>query len=72
MPMIGKDRAQMDFGVARRKAFWHEILSFLSGRPNQLLSWNEVRDNLGVRGQFYRGVQAVPVEKIIGSVGGRN
>lgn len=64
-----KDQAQADFGVARRKAFWHEILSFLGGRPNRLLSWDEVRGKLGVRGQFYRGVQAVPVEKIIGSVG---
>ena len=67
--MTGKDQAQVDFGAARRKAFWHEIFSFLSGRPNRLLSWNEVRDKLGVRGQFYRGTQAVPVAKIIGSVG---
>jgi len=67
--MTDKDQAQVDFGIARRKAFWHEVFSFLSGRPNQLLSWNEVRDKLGVRGQFYRGTQAVPVSKIIGSVG---
>ena len=67
--MTGKDQAQVDFGAARRKAFWHEVLSFLSGRQNRLLSWNEVRDKLGVRGQFYRGTQAVPVDKIIGSVG---
>ena len=59
----------MDFGAARRKAFWQEILSLLSGRPNRLLSWDEVRDKLGMRGQVYRGIQAVPVDKIIGSVG---
>ena len=67
--MVGKDQSQTDFDTARRKAFWNEIVSFLSGRPNRLLSWDEVRDKLGVRGQVYRGVQAVPVDKVIGSVG---
>jgi hypothetical protein len=67
--MASEDKARADFGTARRKAFWNEILSFLSGRPNRLLSWDEVRDKLGIRGQVYRGMQAVPVDKIIGSVG---
>jgi hypothetical protein len=67
--MSGKDQAQVDFGTARRKAFWNEIVSFLSGRSNLLLSWDEVRGKLGVRGQVYRGVQPVPVNKVIGSVG---
>ncbi len=67
--MVGDDRARADFDTARRKAFWNEIVSFLSGRPNQLLSWDDVRGKLGVRGQVYQGMQAVPVNKIIGSVG---
>ncbi len=67
--MAGKDQARIDFDTARRKAFWNEIVSFLSGRPNRLLSWDEVRDKLGVRGQVYWGIRAVPVDKIIGSVG---
>jgi hypothetical protein len=67
--MIGRDQAQADFDTARRRAFWHEILSFLSRRPNRLLSWDEVCDNLGIRGRVYRGMRAVPVDKIIGSVG---
>ena len=67
--MAGKDQARIDFDTARRKAFWNEIVSFLSGRPNRLLSWDEVRDKLGVRGQAYWGIRAVPVDKIIGSVG---
>jgi hypothetical protein len=67
--MAGRGHTQADFGTARRKAFWHEVLSFMSGRPNRLLSWDEVRDKLHVRGQVYRGMQAVPVEQIIGSVG---
>jgi hypothetical protein len=67
--MVSEGRAQVDFVTARRKAFWNEVVSFLSGRSNRLLAWDEVRDRLRVRGQIYRGVQAVPVEKIVGSVG---
>jgi hypothetical protein len=61
--------AQEDYLVARRKALWNEIISFLRGRPNQLLSWEEVRDKLHIRGQIYRGVTSVPVSQIVGSVG---
>jgi hypothetical protein len=67
--MASESRAQVDFAAARRKAFWNEVLSFLSGRSNELLSWDEVRDKLRVRGQIYRGLQAVPLDKIVGSVG---
>jgi hypothetical protein len=67
--MAGQDRAQVDFHAARRKAFWREVFSFLGGRPNRLLSWREVCDKLGVRGQIYRGMQTIPLDRIIGSVG---
>ena len=67
--MAGQDRAQVDFHIARRKAFWREVFSFLGGRSNRLLSWREVCDKLGVRGQIYRGMQTIPVDRIIGSVG---
>jgi hypothetical protein len=64
-----RDQAQVDFDKARRQAFWNEVLSFLSSRPNRLLSWDELCDKLGIRGRVYRGMQTVPVDKIIGSVG---
>ena len=67
--MGGMDQARVDFETARRKAFWREVFSFLRGRPNRLLSWDEACDKLHVRGRVYRGVQPVPVNKIIGSVG---
>jgi hypothetical protein len=67
--MDSMGRAQDDFSTARRKAFWNEVLSLLSGRRNRLLSWDEVRGRLGIRGQIYRGIRTVPVDKIIGSVG---
>ncbi|HET89326.1 MAG TPA: DUF4032 domain-containing protein [Chloroflexi bacterium] len=66
--MPGENLTRLDFDAARRKAFWNEIVSFLMGRPNRLLSWKDVRDKLGIRGQIYRGIQAVPVDQIIGSV----
>jgi len=64
----GKEQTMTDFEAARRKAFWNELGAFLSGRPNRLLSWSEVRDELDLRGLVHQGVQAVPVAKIIGSV----
>jgi hypothetical protein len=67
--MAVSGQAQEDFSTARRKAFWNEILSLLRRRPNKLLSWDEVRHKLQVRGRIYRGMQTVPVSKIIGSVG---
>ena len=54
---------------ARRLAFWHAVLGFVTGRPNRLLSWEEVSQKLGLRDQIYRGVQSVPIAKIVGSVG---
>ena len=66
--METKDQTQRAFEAARRRAFRNELGSFLSGRPNGLLSWDEVRDELDLGEAVYRGVEAVPVLKIIGSV----
>jgi hypothetical protein len=57
-----------NFEEARTEAFWNAIRSFLTGRPNRLLAWEEVQDKLDLRDQVYRGVQSVPIAKIIGSV----
>ncbi|TET53342.1 MAG: hypothetical protein E3J64_03780, partial [Anaerolineales bacterium] len=55
--------------AVRRKAFLSDIISLLSGRPNKLLRWEEVKDKLQLRGQHYRGIRSVPVDEIVGSVG---
>ena len=65
----GKDQTQIDFEAARRRAFWNEVGSFLTGRPNRLLSWEEVRDRLDLRELVHHGVEAVPLEKIFGGAG---
>src|ERR1043165_5459464 len=61
-------QAQEDFRRARRGAFLEEIGAFLTRRPNELLSFQEVRERLPIKSQAYRGVRAIPVARIIGSV----
>ena len=60
--------AHADFDRARRKAFMNELASTMSGRPNWLLSFDEVQRTLRLTGQYYGGVQQVPVSQIVGSV----
>jgi hypothetical protein len=57
------------FHRARRRAAIESLLSRLSGRPADLLSFDEVIGKLGVRGASSLGVQQIPVKAIIGSVG---
>lgn len=57
-----------DFEQAVRKAFWRDWLSWLTRKSNDLLSFHQVRQRLTIKGQHYRGLQAVPLEKIGGSV----
>ncbi|RME36151.1 MAG: DUF4032 domain-containing protein [Thermoflexia bacterium] len=68
MADLGDIESALDFQEARFRAFLREVWSALSGRPNRLLSWQEVRDHLRLGGQVYRGIQTVPLEKIVGSV----
>lgn len=61
-------REGMDFRRARLRAFFSGILSAISGQPRRLLAWDEVREKLHLGGPVYRGVQTVPLAKIVGSV----
>lgn len=56
-----------DFSKARRKAFWREIAAMFSRRPNELVSFEQVKRSLKTLGESYRGVQTVPLDKIIGT-----
>jgi hypothetical protein len=62
------ERAALDFEQARFKAFFSRLAAFFSGRPLRLLSYEEVREKLHLGGPIYRGVQEVPLEKIVGSL----
>ncbi len=68
MSWIGH-RTHDDFNRARRKAFLGQMLALLTRAPNDLLSFDEVRARLNVRGQRHRGLQTVPLAHIVGSEG---
>ncbi len=58
-----------DFHRARSRADLRELLARLTGDLNQLLSYDEVRKMLRLQGAASRGVQEIPLNAIVGSVG---
>ena len=61
-------RAMADFSAARTKAVFRDLLAIFSGRRNELLAYDAVREKLRVGGPIYRGVHTVRLDQIIGSV----
>jgi hypothetical protein len=62
-------QAREDFARARRKAFLQSIADLMARRPRELVPLEEVRARLNIRGSSYRGLQHVPLSKIVGSEG---
>ena len=58
-----------DFQSARMKAGIQEVLARITGRSTQLLSYDEVAEKLKLRARTERGVQHIPLNSIVGSVG---
>lgn len=58
-----------DFQDARQRAAIQEILARLTGRSNQLLSYEDVAEKLKLRARTERGLQNIPLDAIVGSVG---
>ena len=58
-----------DFQAARQRAAIQEILARITGKSAQLLSYEEVAEKLKLRARTERGVQHIPVDAIVGSVG---
>jgi len=58
-----------DFDDARWRALLHDLFAGIRGRPADLLSFEEVRERLGLRHVVDRGVQDVPLTAIVGSLG---
>lgn len=58
-----------DFRYARKRAAITHLLGRLTGRSLELLSFQEVTDKLKITGQHSLGLQEIPVEAIVGSVG---
>lgn len=58
-----------DFQNARRKAALRELVARLTGKSNELLSYDEVAQKLKLRARSERGIQQIPLDAIVGSVG---
>ncbi len=67
--MIYDTLAHEDFHRVYRRAFWRKLNAWLGGKNNQLLAYDDIRNNLPFLGQRDIGLQEVPVSKIVGSVG---
>jgi hypothetical protein len=61
--------AARNFDKARSKAFLSEIQHFMRPDRDKMLSLNDVKQILKPRGEVYRGMQFVPINKIVGSEG---
>lgn len=67
--LMSNQLALRDFERAAHKAFWRDVLSWLTRKCNQLLSLDQIRQPLPLIEQHDRGLQMVPLDKIVGSTG---
>ncbi|MEP6894909.1 MAG: universal stress protein [Chloroflexota bacterium] len=61
--------AILDFQSARQKAGIQEVLARITGKSTQLLSYEDVAEKLKLRIRTERGLQQIPLDAIVGSVG---
>jgi hypothetical protein len=61
-------QADLDWQAARLKGFIQGVLAALSGQSRRLLAFDEVKEQLHIGGPVYRGVETVPLDKVVGSV----
>lgn len=64
-----RQQAERDFARARNQAFWSMIWSKLRGESRDLLSFQDVKSRLRLNDERYLGLQEIPLDHIIGSVG---
>lgn len=62
-------QAVHDFHEARQRAAVEAILARMTGKSNELLSYEEVAQKLKLQARAERGIQSIPLEAIVGSVG---
>lgn len=61
--------AAEDFHRARRAADLEQVMARLTGKPDALLSYEDVRKKLHATVKHSEGVQDIPLDAIVGSVG---
>ena len=64
-----KIEGRTKFDRAFFKAFWDEMSDVVAHKPVGLLSYDEVKARLHLSDSHYRGLQDIPLERIVGSVG---
>ncbi|UCH59306.1 MAG: universal stress protein [Anaerolineales bacterium] len=69
---FGFSHAITDFHRARNQAVLKEIIGRIRGESVELLSYEEVRQKLRVEGSSEQGLQNIPIEAIVGSIGRYN
>lgn len=65
----GFSLALRDFQEARRRAALEAIMARLTGKSSELFSYEDVRHKLKARAAIPRGLQDIPLDAIVGSVG---
>ncbi len=68
-PQSSYDMAVHDFQRARRQAVIRQIMSRLQGKSDTLLCFDDVRRAMKTGPAVDRGLQEIPLDKIVGSVG---
>ncbi|MHB0857228.1 MAG: universal stress protein [Anaerolineae bacterium] len=63
-----KRRAREDYNRAKRAASMRRLWSSVTGQNINLIPFEDLKKTVGLVSQRYRGVQPVPVDKIIGSL----
>ncbi|MDR1410594.1 MAG: transcriptional regulator [Spirochaetaceae bacterium] len=66
---MDKALASDDFFRARSRAILSQIRHFLDKDKNRLLSLNDVKEILRPKNETYQGMQAIPINLIVGSEG---
>jgi nucleotide-binding universal stress UspA family protein len=61
--------ALQDFHSAHLRGKLQGVLARITGKSNELLSYEEVADKLKLRGRSDKGIQMIAVDAIVGSVG---
>ncbi len=69
MKELLESEAREDFNRARVGAVFSEIFSLFSSSRRELLSLQEVKEVIKPRGETYRGMQTVAIDRIVGSEG---
>jgi hypothetical protein len=62
------EQSRNDFSRAYRRGFWRSIFSLIRNTNNRLLPFDEVMQNIPLRGEHSLGIKQIETSKIIGTV----